>query len=411
MTDNLFLNYVILIRYGELTLKGKNRSNFVNLLAKNIKKILTNIKFNLKVKYDLMEITDFDKNEIQNIIVLLKKVSGISVINIGYKITKDLDLLKQLVFVNLDQNKTFKLECSRKDKSYQLKSLEIIKQVSSFCLINNPNLKVDLHAPEKKVYIEVHKSYFLVFIQRFSGSCGLPVGTSGKVLVLLSGGIDSPVAAYTLMNRGLRVDFLTFITPPHTSDDALAKVKKLTQIITHNGLLCDSTLYVANFTPIIRELSHIDPESYKITMLRRYFLKFAEKLLKKYGYDAIATGEALGQVASQTIASLKTISNATPNLLILRPLIAMDKNKIIEIAKKINTYETSILPFNDACSLFVPKNPITMPKINVANKIEQQFDYIDILINKLSDTDLQILKVKEIYSTRMSSGKSHSKSC
>ncbi|WP_033160115.1 tRNA uracil 4-sulfurtransferase ThiI [Mycoplasmoides alvi] len=398
--NKLFLKCIILIRYGELTLKGKNRSSFVNLLAKNIRKALCNFNFNLKIKYDSMEIDDFNQNEIREIINILTKIPGISVINIGYKLSLDLDLLSQIVLSNLNENLSFKLECSRKDKSYHLTSLEIIKKIVAFVLKKKQFLKVDLHNPQQKIFIEVYKNYFLIFVQKISGACGLPVGTSGKVLVLLSGGIDSPVAAYTLMNRGMKVDFLTFITPPHTTELILDKVKKLTQIITNNGLLCDSKLYVVNFSKVIRELNHIDPESYKIVMLRRYFLKFAEILTNRDNFDAISTGESLGQVASQTIASLKTISSATPNLLILRPLIGMDKNKIIEIAKKIKTYDTSILPYDDTCSLFVPKNPITMPKKNIADKIDQEFNYIDILISKLDHNDIEIIKVQEIDRTR-----------
>lgn len=395
--DNLFVKPVFIVKYGELYLKRKNRFNFIDILNKNITFALKQYSCTIHTKYDYLEISNFDNQNICNILNLLKIIPGISVIFFGHKMSRDLDLLKECINSKIDEKKSFKIESHRKDKNYKLTSIDLIKQIASYVFIKNKNIKVDLYNPEIKIFIEVHENCFLVFSNRYQGIGGLPIGSSGRALVLISGGIDSPVAAHLMMKRGMKVDFLTFITPPNTSEKALEKTKNLVKIITHNGVLSDSKLYVCNFSPIINELNHLKYENYKIIILRRCFFKLANYLCKIYDYDAIITGESLGQVASQTISSLQTISQVVDNnYLILRPLIGYDKNEIINMARKINTYETSILPYEDACSLFVPKNPVTNPQLNIAIKIEQDLDYIDILIKKIIDSKIDIVKVEDI---------------
>lgn len=404
----IFFNPIIVIKYGELALKGKNRTDFVSALTRNIKYALKSFRCDIKAKYDYLQISNFAVNEIKTIVDILSAVPGISVFYFGYELSRDLEFLKQCIVINIDDGVTFKIECKRKDKKYEYDSMAIIRQVAGCVLEQKPNTKVNLTTPQTRIYIEVLKNVFLVFVNRCDGIGGLPVNTSGRALVLLSGGIDSPVAAHMMMKRGMHVDFLTFITPPHTSDEALEKTKQLSRAITRENKLCNSQLYVCNFTPIIRELNHISMPSYKITILRRAFIKFAQELCALYNYDAIITGEALGQVASQTVNSLKTISAAAPNLLVLRPLIGFDKNEIISYAKKIKTYELSILPFDDACSLFVPKNPVTFPKAEVASKLEQEIDYLDELIKQMLSNQLTTIKVGEIKDARLQSRRTNS---
>lgn len=396
MIKRLTSEPIIVVKYGELSLKGKNQPDFVKILQKNLTKALSSFKLVFKTHYDYLEIYDFDLTQINAIITTLQTIPGISLIHLGYKLERDLDLLKICVNANISDDVSFRIECKRKDKKYQYNSLELKVLLANYVLTNHHNLKVDLNHPMVQIDVEITKQNFLVFTNKYRGLNGLPVGSSGKVLVLLSGGIDSPVAAHQLLKRGMHVDFLTFITPPHTTLQTVNKIKKLAQIITQNGTLCDSLLYVCNFTSILHELNHCHPESYKITMMRRFFLKIAEQLCAKHNYDAIATGDALGQVASQTITSLKTISQVTPDLLILRPLIGFDKNEIINYAKTLGTYTTSILPYDDACSLFAPKKPVTNPKVIVATKIEQDLNLTGILVNSVINKQTTIYHIKDL---------------
>lgn len=398
MLEELFLKPVVIVKFGELSLKGKNYLGFVNKLRKNIDYALKEFDcINLITKFDYLEIIDFKNEYLQKIIEILKAIPGISLINVGYKTSRDLDLLKTCVSLNInDETEYFKIQCKRKDKSYELTSPEIIKILATQVFLDHPNIKVNLSKPQQVIYVEVTKQNFLFYFKKYKGLGGLPVGSSGRVLALISGGIDSPVAAHMMLKKGLHVDFLTFITPPHTSQEALAKTKKLVKLVTLNGKLCDSKLFVCDFSSILRELNHCDPESYRITIMRRCFFKIAQRIINKYNYDAIVTGESLGQVASQTIESLKAIQANFYNLIIFRPLIGFDKNEIIDCAKKINTFDTSILPYEDACSLFTPKSPVTKPNLNMVFKIEKELDLVDILIESVITNHLEIFRIGEI---------------
>lgn len=398
MLNELILKPIVIVKFGELSLKGKNYLSFVNKLRKNIDYALKEFTgLNLITRFDYLEISDFKNDNLQNIIDILKTIPGISLINVGYKTSRDLDLLKACVSLNInDQDETFKIECKRKDKSYELTSPEIIKILATQIFLDHPNIKVNLSNPKQTIYVEVTKKTFLFYFRKYKGLGGLPVGSSGRILALISGGIDSPVASHMMLKKGMHVDFLTFITPPHTSEKALNKTKKLVQLVTRNGKLCDSKLFVCDFSNILRELNHCDPESYKITIMRRCFFKIAQKIVNKYNYDAIVTGESLGQVASQTIESLRAIQANFYNLFVFRPLIGFDKNEIIDYAKKINTFETSILPYEDACSLFTPKSPITKPNLNMVFKIEKELDLVDILIESVITNHLLTFRIGEI---------------
>jgi thiamine biosynthesis protein ThiI len=371
----------IYIKYGELTLKGKNRKFFVNCLFNNVVKVLKKYKsLKFHKMYDAILISNATKTNVDKIIDILKNVSGISLLIKAYQSKKDFHTLCKEIVSKLPKiNTTFKVFAKRNDKKYPLNSMELNQQLGGYILDNLPSYKVDIHNPSIKINVEIKNDYALFYFDKIKGMGGLPLGTGGRILLLISGGIDSPVAAKELIKKGFIVDFLTFITPPHTNPKSLEKVKKLVRVISMNKQLYTPKLHICNFTNIQHELSHIEIKAYQITLMRRYFFRIARKLAIEKKYLAIATGESLGQVASQTIESMQTIQNAIDDFLVLRPLLTYDKNDIINLAVKYGTYDISIEPYIDCCALFVPKNPVTKPTIHTAKKLEEQLDLVDSL--------------------------------
>ncbi|WP_342217987.1 tRNA uracil 4-sulfurtransferase ThiI [Spiroplasma endosymbiont of Amphimallon solstitiale] len=385
---------IIIIRYGELTTKSKNRIDFIKQLKINIKYALSDYKqINIINFHDRMELTNLSLDVMNDVINILVKIFGISSLSPAFRIAKNMEILSEKVISlilsqDLTNFKTFKLFVSRSDKSFSLNSEQIVKIIASI-ILKKTDLKVNVTNPDLKINIKVNKNDIYLFANKIIGAGGFPVGSSGKVLLLLSGGIDSPVAAYKLMKRGLQVQYLHFANPPFTLPTALKKVETLVQILAPYNA-GSKNLYICNFTNLQNELSHIKKESYRITLMRRMFIRIASLFAEKYKIQALATGEAIGQVASQTLASINAI-NIVSNLPILRSLIAEDKVDIINLAKKIGTYETSILPLADCCSLFVPKNPVTQPKIKecelLENDLKQIIDWEQILINSFKDIE------------------------
>ncbi|ATQ35763.1 tRNA 4-thiouridine(8) synthase ThiI [Mesoplasma entomophilum] len=376
----------ILVRYGELTLKGNNKHMFIS-------KLLDNIKFKLK-KFDQSKIKFIKDNNslvidvvndiLDDVLEELKTVFGIYSLSVIEKCEKDLDKIAEKV-IEIARNseyKRFKLEITRKDKSFPMTSADLKLALAPMVLKAVDNLIVDVHNPDLKIEVLVKKDGIQIFSKRIEGLKGLPVGVSGKGLSLLSGGIDSPVASFLTMKRGMHVDFIHFMTPPHTSPEALDKVFELAKIVSkYNSKKFN--LYVCDFSMLLQELQHLPEESYKITIMRRMFMRIANLLAKVNGHEALITGESLGQVASQTIQSIDVI-NSTSDLPILRPVLTYDKEEIITISKFIKSYETSILPFDDACSLFVPKQPVTKPKRWMAENQENA-----VLWNELLDYTME----------------------
>jgi thiamine biosynthesis protein ThiI len=365
----------IYIKYGELTLKGKNIKNFINCLFSNIKKALVDFKgLTLVKKYDHTLINDCkNEKQIDQIIAVLKTVPGIHSLIKAFTTSNDIkkaaaDICKLLP----DDKHSFKVFTKRIDKAYKLNSLEYSVKMGELILKAKKKYYVDVHHPEIRVNVEIKQKETIYYFNKILGAGGFPIGINGKVLLLMSGGIDSPVASKLLMKKGLHVDFITFITPPHTSPKALLKVEKLRKIVTSNGLLQDSKLYVVDFSSVQQELSHTSNTSYQITLMRRYFFRIARDLAIKNDYCALATGEAIGQVASQTIESMQTIQHAIGEFLVLRPLLCHDKSEIIELAKQYGTFDVSIEPFPDCCALFVPKSPATKPTVHTAVKLEEE---------------------------------------
>ncbi|MDR2567870.1 MAG: tRNA 4-thiouridine(8) synthase ThiI [Mycoplasmataceae bacterium] len=380
---------IIYIKYGELTLKGKNKSVFINKLYENVKNRLRDFKLiKIQKEYDNMYISNVSDDNVNEIINSLKFVPGICYIIKAYETKSDLDILSKdlLEKIEFSKFKTFKVIVKRCDKSYPIESTDLARKMGGIILDAFPHLNVDVKKPELNVYIEIKQNNTAIYYsERIPGMGGFPLGINGKALVLLSGGIDSPVAAKLLMKKGFHVDFLTFITPPHTSEEALEKVRKLRKIITEDEKLEKSKLFICNFTNLQSELAHMSNKQYQITIMRRYFFRIARDLCKKYDYIAIGTGESLGQVASQTTESMQTIQDAIGSFLVLRPLLTYDKNEIINLSKIFRTYETSILPFSDCCSLFVPKSPVTKPTIRQAEKIEKELELAEAIYETFLD--------------------------
>ncbi|MDR3330094.1 MAG: tRNA 4-thiouridine(8) synthase ThiI [Mycoplasmataceae bacterium] len=386
---------IIYLKYGELTLKGKNKINFINRLFDNVKRVLSDKpKLRIIKQFDSMIITGATISNRNKTIETLKKVPGISLIIPGYVCKRDFQsigkaIIEQLEHANITET-TFKVDTRRADKSYQLDSMEISCKLGGVILKNFNKYKVDVHKPKLRITVEIKMNDAIFYFEKIRGCGGFPLGINGRVLMLISGGIDSPVAANLLMKKGLKVDFLTFISPPHTDDRALNKVKTLRNILTLDGKLYKSKLYTVNFTSLQHEISHISNHSYQITLMRRYFFRIAKELALQNEYDAIATGESLGQVASQTIESMNTIQDAIGSFLVLRPLLSYDKFEIIDLAKKVGTYETSILPFADSCSLFVPTNPVTKPTIHGAKKLENELTLAEGIYDNIFKKHIEI---------------------
>ncbi|MGL4647500.1 MAG: tRNA uracil 4-sulfurtransferase ThiI [Mycoplasmoidaceae bacterium] len=373
---------VILIKYGDLYLKGKNKNEFINSLITNIKKALFDYNIKIEKQFDHSRIIFENQKDALAIIEILKYIPGISFIIPCKILDRDLEKLKETILKEFaDKAGSFKVEPKRKDKNYQIPSETFKRVIAKVILESNPKMQVDVHQPNYLLKIEITNKDFIYYWNRIKGVSGLPIGLNGKGLVLLSGGIDSPVASFLLQRKGMQLDYITFITPPHTSTASLKKVEDLVEVISLKKRVCQSKLYVINFTNILNELLHID-ENYRIIIMRRIFIQIATRLANMKGYNFIATGDSLGQVASQTLESMHCISAVEKDILILRPLLTFSKDEIIQIAKTIKTYEISILPYEDSCSLFVPKKPITRPNLRKITEIESKLTYINELINK-----------------------------
>lgn len=363
---------IIIIKYGELSTKKDNINFFIDTLRDNIKEALKNIE--AKITYDRgrMFILTEDYDEVINI---LTKTFGIHEINIGYVLEGNdfenissslLELVKEKNF------KTFKVITKRSDKSYKLTSMEISSKLGGVLLKNIHGINVDIHNPELEIMIEIRHDQSFIYFEKIKGIGGYPVGTLGKGMLMLSGGIDSPVAGYLALKRGVRLEAIYFDSPPHTSKEALNKVLDLATILSnYSGYL---KVHIVHFTEIQEAIYKNCPKEYMITIMRRMMYRISEKLAYKNRCKAIVNGESIGQVASQTLTSMGAI-NEVISMPVIRPVCCFDKLEIIDIAKKINTYETSILPYEDCCTIFVPDHPVINPEKEKAREYEQTFDF------------------------------------
>ncbi|MDY6367970.1 MAG: tRNA uracil 4-sulfurtransferase ThiI [Clostridia bacterium] len=374
----------IIIRYCEIHLKGKNRGYFEKLLINNIKNSIKDIECTFTAMHSRYLIENFDSKDYNRICDKLNKIAGIHTYSPAIVVKNDFEEIYSAA-ESLCESKegTFKVITNRADKTFSPDSMQTSMLIGGRLLEKyGDKLKVDVKNPEFCVYLDIREDgNTFVYSEIIHSVSGMPVGTAGKGLVLISGGIDSPVAAYMMCKRGMKLDFIHFHSFPYTGEAAKQKVIDLTSKITdYNG---ESKLYVVPFTKIQEEIHKKCPEEFMITMMRRFMMRIAEKLAEKLGDQAIITGESLGQVASQTIESI-TSSNSVVKMPVLRPLIAFDKIDIVEISRKIDTYETSILPYEDCCTVFLPKFPAIKPDLNKVIKSESKLD-IDGLINDVMD--------------------------
>ncbi len=376
---------LILIKYGELTTKKENRKMFIKMLADNIRSLLKEYEFKMEYDRVRMYIT-CDNKYIDEIANKLSKIFGIHSIVICHKVDNNTDNIKNKVKEVLSNIafKTFKVETKRADKRFEIPSMEFNNVIGGFVL-RNFDCKVDVHNPDIRIHIEIRPEGTFIYLNEIAGSGGYPVGIQGKGLLMLSGGIDSPVAGYLALKRGVNVECLYFEAPPHTSLEAKNKVIKLASII--NEYSGNVKVHVVPFTKIQEAIYENCPSNYNITIMRRMMYRIADKYARKLKCNAIINGESVGQVASQTLTSMFVINSVT-NMPIIRPVACMDKLEIIDIANKIGTYETSILPFEDCCTIFLPKHPVINPDINKCLLYEKNFDYESLIEETIKEIEV-----------------------
>ena len=379
------MNRVILIKYGELSTKKGNRNFFIKTLYENVKEKLK--KYDVRISKDrarmYIEFLDSDLDDIKKII---DKIFGIHMYHIATIVDTNIEVIKDSVLEILKSEnfKTFKVETKRSDKSFEVHSQDMNKVLGGVILRNIDNIGVDVHNPDVLVTVEIREKNTYIYLNSFKGSGGYPVGTQPKGMLMLSGGIDSPVAGYLAMKRGVKFDAVYFEAMPHTSLEARNKVIELCKKLA--GYTDQINLHIVNFTPIQEEIYKNCREDYCITIMRRMMYRIMEKISKSHKGYAIINGESIGQVASQTLTSMNVINSVT-NMPVIRPVACLDKLEIMEIARKIDTYETSILPFEDCCTVFVPKHPVINPRIDTAIYEEKKFDYssmIDIAVESIN---------------------------
>ena len=377
---------VISVSIGEIALKGLNRKYFEDQLISRMKRAIDEIQYNKIYKEQGKVYIEAPEENLDLIINRLKKVFGLVYISLCYRVEKDMEKIElaslEMVKEKLTETpvKTFKVETSRADKSFPIKSPEISSHIGGVILKNFEELTVDVHNPNFYLYIDIKKNAY-IYIDRIEGYRGMPVGTNGHGLLLLSGGIDSPVAGFMMAKRGMNISGVHFHSYPFTSERAEEKVKDLARKLSiYTGNI---KLYSVNILDIQKELNKKCPEKEMTILSRRFMVRIAEEIALSNGLDALITGESLGQVASQTIEGISVVNSAV-SIPILRPLIGLDKIDIIDISKDIDTYQLSILPYDDCCTLFSPKHPVTKPKLIDIESSEKNID-IDSLIKNAID--------------------------
>ncbi|CAH2212436.1 tRNA uracil 4-sulfurtransferase ThiI [Tepidibacter aestuarii] len=386
---------VVIARYGEIGVKGKNRYIFEDKLVKNIKNALKAIgKLNVYKQFGRIYI-DVEEYDHEAIIEEARKVFGIVSLSPAVKFENDYEKLKEVSLeilkdkIEFEDVETFKVESKRTDKKFKMTSLEMSRDIGGYLLSElGDKIKVDVRNPDVKVEAELREECCVAYLERIDGYGGLPLGTNGKAMVLLSGGIDSPVAGWMVAKRGVDLELMHYHSYPFTSERSKEKVEELARILSkYCGKL---RMHSVNLLPIQKQINEHCKEEEMTIISRRFMMRITEKVALAKGCNALVTGESIGQVASQTIQGL-TVTNASVNVPVFRPLIAMDKSEIVDIAKKIGTFETSIIPEEDCCTVFLPKNPVTKPKLEKIMLSEQNLD-----IEKLIDEAIENMEVVDI---------------
>ncbi|MCI2898598.1 tRNA 4-thiouridine(8) synthase ThiI [Staphylococcus hominis] len=388
----------ILVRYGELTLKGTNRKRFTNVLKENVIQSLRSLEgTRVKCERDRMFISLFEEANVNEVMNRLTKIFGIKSISPVFKTTQNLEDIKQLCvslakdFANGD---TFKIDVKRVDKSFSLDTYQLQRELGGVILKSVDHLKVDVKRPTHNIKVEVRKEGVYIYTKVIDGAGGLPTGTGGKTLLQLSGGIDSPVAGMEIMKRGVKIEAIHFHSPPFTSEKAKDKVIELTRILSER--VGPIKLHIVPFTALQKQINKSVHPRYTMTTTRRMMLRVTDIILERIGANAIVNGENLGQVASQTLKSMYAINDVTSTP-ILRPLISLDKEDIIKKAKEIGTFEVSIQPYEDCCTIFTPKNPVTEPDFDKVVKYESVFNFDD-LVQEAAD-NVETIEINKDYKT------------
>lgn len=378
----------LLVRYGELTLKGTNRKMFVNQLKDNVKRALIPLSgYHVKGKRDRMYIELSPEADINEIIQRLSKVYGIKSISPVIKIDKNEEKINQSAIQlshDFEKGSTFKVDVKRVDKSFRLDTYELQRQVGGAILKENNNITVNVKNPDYEIKIEVRMDAIYIYEKVIAGAGGLPVGTGGKTLLMLSGGIDSPVAGIEVMKRGVTVEAIHFHSPPFTSEKAKDKVIELTRILAER--VGPIKLHLVPFTEIQKQINKVVHSRYTMTSTRRMMMRISDKVVHQINANAIVNGENLGQVASQTLKSMYAINHVTATP-VLRPLLTLDKEDIIKKAKELGTFETSIQPYEDCCTIFTPKNPVTEPDFDKVVKYESVFNFDEMIENAVENIE------------------------
>lgn len=378
----------LLVRYGELTLKGTNRKMFVNQLKDNVKRALIPLSgYHVKGKRDRMYIELSPEADINEIIQRLSKVYGIKSISPVIKIDKNEEKINQSAIQlshDFEKGSTFKVDVKRVDKSFRLDTYELQRQVGGAILKKNNNITVNVKNPDYEIKIEVRMDAIYIYEKVIAGAGGLPVGTGGKTLLMLSGGIDSPVAGIEVMKRGVTVEAIHFHSPPFTSEKAKDKVIELTRILAER--VGPIKLHLVPFTEIQKQINKVVHPRYTMTSTRRMMMRISDKVVHQINANAIVNGENLGQVASQTQKSMHAINHVTATP-VLRPLLTLDKEDIIKKAKELGTFETSIQPYEDCCTIFTPKNPVTEPDFDKVIKYESVFNFDEMIENAVENIE------------------------
>ena len=380
----------IMVRFGELSTKGKNKKDFIRILYTNIKRSLKDFpSLSIETRYDHIYV-HLNGEDYNPVIDILQDISGIQGLSLVCKVDKDIEAIKSasLELIKLEKGNTFKVKVKRSDKRFPIHSEEITRMVAPV-ILKNTSLKVDVHNHDILLNIEVRDEGAYIFVKTFPGAGGYPLGVAGKSMHMLSGGIDSPVAAYLMMKRGVTIECIHFASPPYTQEAVIYKLEDLLHKL--NRYQARIRLHIVPFTKLQEAIYDNAPESYCITLMRRMMYRLAARLAKRRNCLVVSNGESIGQVASQTLQSIKTINEVT-NIPVIRPCATMDKLEIISLSKKIDTYEISIRPYEDCCTIFTPKAPKTAPKLEQVEEFEKLFDYESLINEALGNIEVKIIE-------------------
>lgn len=377
---------VIIVRYCEIHLKGKNRGYFEKVFMTNLERSLAGIRHEIRKPSGRYIVENFDEDRVEEIIDRLKKVFGTHTLSLGYKVGADMNEIYSAVKLLIPDSGSFKVEANRADKSFPLNSMQINAEIGGRILAQNPKLCVDVHDPNTTICIDIRENgTALVFGDRIKAAGGMPVGTAGKGLLLLSGGIDSPVAGYMIAKRGMVIEGLHFHSYPYTNMQAREKVEELAKILsTYTGGM---NLNIVSVTHIQEAIHKYCPAEMMVTLLRRFMMRIAERICIQTGAQCIITGESLGQVASQTIEGMTSSNAVIQGMPVLRPLVGFDKTEIIERSRAIGTFETSIQPYEDCCTVFLPKHPLIRPKLESVQKAEEKLNIEELVQEALNSLE------------------------